>query len=70
VDSSPSTITLNFLWEGNELISLIKLGDSLYSLYSKPGCYVVSNAFSISKRTAAVDMSLKFKVTWFVSSMH
>jgi hypothetical protein len=31
---------------------------------------VASNAFSISKKTAAVDtLLLKFKVTWSVSSM-
>jgi len=73
VDSSPSNITLNFLLEKNELISLIKLDEKCNSdsLYSKPGCHVVSNAFSISKKTAAVDiLLLKFKVTWSVSLMH
>jgi len=52
--------TLNFLLERNELISLIKLDEkcNLDSLYSKPGCHVVSKAFSISKKTAAVDILL------------
>jgi hypothetical protein len=34
---------------------------NLDNLYSKPGCHVVSKAFSLSKNTAAVDM-LKFRV--------
>jgi hypothetical protein len=69
-DSSPSTESLNFLWERKELISLIKLDENFNSdnFYSKPKCHVLSNAFSISKNTAAVDMLLlKFKVTWSVS---
>jgi hypothetical protein len=72
VDSSPSTITLNFQWERNELISLIKLGEKCNSesLYSKPGCHMVSNAFSISKKTAVMDMLLKFKFTWSVNRIH
>jgi hypothetical protein len=73
VDSSSSTITLNYLWERNEFISLIKVGEICNSdnLYSKPGCHVVSYAFSIPKKTVAVNMSLlKFKVTWSVSRMH
>jgi hypothetical protein len=73
MDSSPSPITLNFLLETIEPISLIKLDEKCNSdsLYSKPRCHVVSNAFSISKKTAAVDMLiLKFKVTWSVSRMH
>jgi hypothetical protein len=32
------------------------------SLYSRPGCHVVSKAFSMSKNTAAVDiLILKFR---------
>jgi len=72
VDSSPSTITLNFLGERNELISLIKLDKKCYldSLYTKPGCNVVSNAFLISKKTTAVYMLLRYKVMWSMSHMH
>jgi hypothetical protein len=72
-DISPSTETLmNFLWE-RELIRLIKLIENynVDNLYSKPRCHVVSQVFSISKNTAALDMLLlKFKVTWSVSLMH
>jgi len=73
VDSSPSTITLNFLLERNELVSLIKLNEKCNSdsLCSKPGCHVVSDAFSISKKTAAANIFLlKFRVTWSVRLMH
>jgi len=51
VDSSPSTITLNFLLEMNELISLIKLDEkcNLDSLHSKPGRHM-SKAFPICKK--------------------
>jgi len=52
---------------------LIKLDEKCGSgsLYSKPGCHVVSNIFSISKKTAVVDkLLLKLKVTWSVSIMH
>jgi hypothetical protein len=67
---SPSTTTLNFLLERKNLISLIKLAEKC-SFYSKPGWYVVSEALSISKNTAAVDvLLLKFRVTWFVKLMH
>ena len=56
VDVSPSTETLNFLLERNDLISLTVLTEkfNLSNLYSNQGCQVVSNAFSISKNTAAV----------------
>jgi hypothetical protein len=67
VDSSPSTETLNFLRERKELISLSKLVKNFNSefLYSKPRFHVLSNAISMSKNTAAVDMLLlKSKVTW------
>jgi hypothetical protein len=41
---------------------------NLDNLYRKPRCHVVSNAFSMSKNTAALDMLLLiFKVTRFVS---
>jgi hypothetical protein len=58
VDISPSTETLNFLYERNELISLIKLVEksNLDNLYIKPGCLVLSKAFSIYKNTAGVDI--------------
>jgi hypothetical protein len=64
VDSSPSTETLNFLCD-LYLISFITLTESCYfdNLYNKPGCHVVSKAFSVSKNTAAVDILLKFRVT-------
>jgi len=65
VNISPSAITLNFLLERTEIISLIRC--SLDSLCSKQG---VSKAFSISKKTAAMDiLLLKFRVTWSVSLM-
>jgi hypothetical protein len=73
VDISPSIETLNFRRERNELMSLIKLvgNSSSDNLYSKPGCHVVSKAFSISKNTAAVDiLLLKLSVTWSVSLIH
>jgi hypothetical protein len=69
----PSIETLNFHWERKELVSLIKLVENshLDNLYSNPLCHAVSNAFSISKNTAAVDISLlKLKVTWSVSLIH
>jgi hypothetical protein len=73
VDISPSTQTLNFLFERNELISFIILADKFKfgNLYYKPGCQVVSKAFSISKNTAAIDiLLLKLKVTWSTSLIH
>jgi hypothetical protein len=68
VDSSSSTITLNFLLEKNELISSIKLDEKCNSdnLFSNPESHVVSNSFLISKKTAAVDVLLKFQVTWSI----
>jgi len=71
--SSPSTTTLNILLEMNELKNLIKLGERCKSdsSYSKPGCHVVPNAFSTSKKTVVMDiLLLKFMVTWSVSLMH
>jgi len=52
-EQCPSTITLNFLLERNELMGLIKRDENcnLGSLYSKPGSNVVSKAFSMSKKT-------------------
>jgi len=60
VDSSPSTETLNFLWDRYEPISFIKLTESCNfdNLYNKPGCHVVSKAFSMSKNTASLSYSL------------
>jgi hypothetical protein len=66
VDNSPSTETVNILLVRNELISFIKFAEkyNFDSLYSKPGCHVVSKAFPISKNTAAVDiLLLKLRVT-------
>jgi hypothetical protein len=65
VDSSPSTKTLNILSDRYQLMNRIKFtGKCKFdSLYSKPGCHVVSKAFSVSKNTAAVDtLLLKFRV--------
>jgi hypothetical protein len=47
VDISPSTETLNFIFDRKELISLIKLieNSNLDSLHSKPVCYVVSKVY-------------------------
>jgi hypothetical protein len=47
VDISPSTQTLNFLFERNELISFIILAEKFKfdNLYNKPGCQVVSKVF-------------------------
>jgi hypothetical protein len=74
VGISPSTETLNFLWERKEPISLIRLIENFNSnnLYSKPRCHVISkDFFSLTKTITAVDMLLlKFKVTWFVSLIH
>jgi hypothetical protein len=63
VDISPSTETLNLRCERKELMSLIKVDENsiLYNLYSKPECYVVSKAFSMSKNTAAVDIIVDSK---------
>jgi hypothetical protein len=62
VNISASTETLNFLCDRCELISFIKLTKNcdFGNLYNKPGCYVVSKAFSMSKnkycsRVHAVD---------------
>jgi len=51
VDSSPSTITLNFLLERRDLISLIKLDENcnLDSLYSKPVPCSVKGFFDIEE---------------------
>jgi hypothetical protein len=64
VDISPSTETLNFLWERKEPISLIRLIKkcNLDNLYSKLRCHVVPKAFSISKNTATVDILSDEKV--------
>jgi hypothetical protein len=53
--------------------SLIRLLENfnLDYLYSKPRYHVVSEAPSISKNAATVDiLLLKFKVTWSVSLIH
>jgi hypothetical protein len=70
MDILSSTVSLNYLLERNELISLIKVDIkcNLDTLYSKPGCHVVSK---ISKKPAAVDLQLlKFRVMWCISLMH
>jgi hypothetical protein len=52
VDISSSTETLNFLFERKELISLIIPAENSsfdnLRVYSRPGCHVVSKAFSIT----------------------
>jgi hypothetical protein len=60
VDILPSTDTLNFLCERNELISLIRLVENsiVDNLYSKPKCHNVSKAL------------LKLRVMWSVSLIH
>jgi hypothetical protein len=73
VDISPSTETLKFFCVRKEPISLIKLfeNSNLDNFYSKPECHVLSQAFSMSKNTAAVDiLLLKLRVKWSVSLMH
>jgi hypothetical protein len=59
-ESSPFTETLNFLLVKKEVISLTRLVKNCNSdsIYSRPGCHVVSKAFSMSKNTAAVDLLL------------
>jgi hypothetical protein len=67
VDISPSTETLNFLYERNELMSSIRLVENsiVDNLYSKLGCHNVSKAFSVYKNTAAVDiLLLELRVMW------
>jgi hypothetical protein len=54
-------------------MSLIKLieNSNLDKLYSKLQCHVVSNAFSMFKNTAAVDiLLLKLRITWSMSLTH
>jgi hypothetical protein len=60
VDNSPSTESLNVLLVRNEVISFVKFAGNCYFviLYSKPGCHVVSKAFSMSRNTATVHMLL------------
>jgi hypothetical protein len=73
MEISSSTEILNFHCERNELISLINLvkNCNFDNLQSKPGCHVVSKAFSVSKNTASVDMLLlKFRVTWPAILIH
>jgi hypothetical protein len=67
----PFTKTLSFHCERKELMSLLKLvkNPNLSKLYSKPGCHMVSKAFSMSKNTMAIDiLLLKLRVmrphTW------
>jgi hypothetical protein len=51
VDILSSSVTVNFLLESNDIISLIMLAEkcNLEGLCNNPGCHVVSKAFSISK---------------------
>jgi hypothetical protein len=59
--------------ERKALMSLIKLveNSNLNNLYSKPECHVVSEAFSMTKSTATIDiLLLKLRVTWSVSLIH
>jgi len=59
VDNAPSSETVIFLLVKNELISFIKFVEkcNLDNFY-EPGCHIVSEAFSISKDTAAVVILL------------
>jgi hypothetical protein len=72
VDNAPDTGILNFLLVRKEAISLMRPAESCNSdsLYNRPDCRVVSKAFTISKNTEAIDISLKFRVMWFVSLIH
>jgi len=66
MDISPSTVTLNFLLERNELISLIMLAEkcNLKSLRNRSACQTVSKAFSMSENIAAIEiLFLKYRVT-------
>jgi hypothetical protein len=65
LSGSPSTTTLKFLLVRNKLISFTKFDEksNFNSLYSEPGCYVLSNAFPIFKNTTAIDiMFLKLRL--------
>jgi hypothetical protein len=63
VEISPSTESLSFLSERNELISLILLAESCKPFMTNRGTHVVSKDFSISMNTVAVQkLLLKFKV--------
>jgi hypothetical protein len=73
IDILPSTETQNFCCYRNELRSLIIQveNSNLDNLYNKSGCHVVSEAFPISKNTAAVDiLLLKIMVTLSISLIH
>jgi hypothetical protein len=51
-------------------MSLIKLVENcnLDKLYNKTECHVVSDAFSMSKNTAVIDILLfKLRVTWYIN---
>jgi hypothetical protein len=70
---SPSTDTLNCLLVKKEAISLMRfIGNcNSDSLYSRPGCHIVSKSFSMPMNTAAIDiLLLKFRETWSVSLIH
>jgi hypothetical protein len=72
VDISPSTETLNLRRERKELMSWISPAENsnFDNLYSRPECHVVSKAFSMSKNTAAVYISLlKLRVTCPLASL-
>jgi hypothetical protein len=52
------------------LIKLVE-NSNLDKFYSKPHGHVVSNAFSMFKNTAAVDiLLLKLRYTWSVNLIH
>jgi hypothetical protein len=59
VENSLSTKTLTFLLvrKATSLMRLVENSDS-DNLHCRPECYVVSQASSISKNTAAVDILL------------
>jgi hypothetical protein len=64
IDILPSTKTLNFLSERDELIRLIRLDENsiLNNLYSKPGCHKVSKAFSIQEYRSCRHVIVQIKI--------
>jgi hypothetical protein len=65
-DISPSTESLNLRCERKDQMNLVKLfeNSNFDNLYSRHECHVVSEAFSMSKSTAAIDtLLLKLRIT-------
>jgi len=59
-------------WGVNTSLSTetLKKSYSLENIYIRPGFQVVSKAFLMSKKTTAVNMLLKCRVTWSKSLIH